>query len=154
MRARGLTASVHDERTARLRAGGVHLVHRRRIRGEALDVAVQLHALEPGGERLGEDVRRALLTRQHRGQPHHARLRADHLGHVLVEVARHARLVGVRQRHHPAHPARQEEGHHLGRVQLVADGPAVLLEPAPDGLGDGIREEVDVGIHHGRQALG
>ena len=149
-----LAAGVDHHRSIGRHAGLVELVERGVVGGEALHVAMELHPGQAQRERLFEDRARARLARQHGGEAGDAGLVAADLGHVGVERARHARLVGVGQRDHARDAAGEEEREHLGRVEGVADRPAVGLEPPMNRVEDPIGEEVHVGVDHLGQRFG
>jgi hypothetical protein len=151
VRALRLAAGVHHERPIRRDARLGDLAELVGVGREALHVAVELHAREAHRERLLEDRARARLARQHGGETGDARLALRDRGHRGVQRARHARRVRVGVAHDALDAAVEEEARDVGRAELVADRPAVLLEPAPDRLRDAIGEEVHVRVDHGRE---
>jgi hypothetical protein len=99
-------------------------------------------------EGFADHLDRAGLAGEDRPERDQGRLRPGPVGHRGVEVAGHSGEVAVAEADHALDAPREEELQHVGGLELIADGPGVGREPAPDRAKSPRREEVDVRVDH------
>ena len=145
-RVRRLRPAMDHHRLAPSPGSAPHRIEAGIVGSDLHHVRVDLHPAEGTGQRFFEDLFLAFLAREDGAAGDHLGVPPGDVEREIVQGAREAWLVNVRERHHPRDAALAQDPHGVVHARPVLDVPGMRIEPPPDRLGEPVRMQVHMGV--------